>query len=70
MRDLAIALDQLSLEQREVVLLVGLEGLTYRESAEILDVPLGTVMSRLARGRERLRNLMEGEAVRILKESK
>ena len=70
MRDLANALYQLSVEQREVVLLVGLEGMTYRESAEILDVPLGTVMSRLARGRERLRKLMEGEELPLLKESK
>ena len=69
MRDLANALDQLSLDQREVVLLIGLEGMTYRESAEILDVPLGTVMSRLARGRERLRRLMEGEEVRLLRKA-
>ena len=69
MRDLANALDELSFEQREIVLLVGLEGMTYRESAEILDVPLGTVMSRLARGRERLRKLMEGEEVKILRKA-
>ena len=43
----------------EVVLLVGLEGLTYAEAAEVLDVPLGTVMSRLNRGRQRLRELMD-----------
>ncbi|MEO1766605.1 sigma-70 family RNA polymerase sigma factor [Thiobacter aerophilum] len=61
LRDLAAALAQLAPEQREVLLLVGLEGLRYEEVARVLGVPLGTVMSRLARGRERLRRLMEGE---------
>lgn len=60
-RDLDRALQQLSGEQREVVLLVGLEGLTYAETAEVLDSPVGTVMSRLARGRGRLRTLMDYE---------
>jgi RNA polymerase sigma-70 factor, ECF subfamily len=58
-RDLDMALQTLSLDQREVVLLVGLEGLTYLEAAEVLQVPVGTVMSRLARGRDRLRLLMD-----------
>ena len=58
-RDLDKALQMLSMEQREVVLLVGLEGLSYAETAEVLDIPVGTVMSRLARGRERLRALMD-----------
>jgi RNA polymerase sigma-70 factor (ECF subfamily) len=58
-RDLDKALQMLSREQREVVLLVGLEGLSYLEAAEVLQVPVGTVMSRLARGRERLRLLMD-----------
>jgi RNA polymerase sigma-70 factor, ECF subfamily len=44
-------------EQREVVLLVGLEGMSYESVAEILGVPIGTVRSRLSRGRERLREL-------------
>ncbi len=57
-RDLDRALQQLSGEQREVVLLVGLEGLTYAETAEVLDIPVGTVMSRRAGGRGRLRTLM------------
>ncbi len=60
-RDLDRALQQLSGEQREVVLLVGLEGLTYAETAEVLDIPVGTVMSRLARGRGRLRTLRDYE---------
>ncbi|MDP6708405.1 MAG: sigma-70 family RNA polymerase sigma factor [Alphaproteobacteria bacterium] len=54
------ALRQLPEEQRAVVLLVGLEGMTYRETANILGVPIGTVMSRLARGRERLRQMNQG----------
>jgi RNA polymerase sigma-70 factor (ECF subfamily) len=60
-RDLDRALQLLSREQREVVLLVGLEGMTYAETAYVLDIPLGTVMSRLARGRERLRALLDYE---------
>jgi RNA polymerase sigma-70 factor (ECF subfamily) len=58
-RDLEQAMQLLSVEQRQVVLLVGLEGLTYAETAEVLDIPVGTVMSRLARGRERLRALLD-----------
>jgi RNA polymerase sigma-70 factor, ECF subfamily len=58
-RDLDQALRLLSVEQREVVLLVGLEGLSYAETAEVLEIPVGTVMSRLARGRDRLRTLMD-----------
>ncbi|TXF10640.1 RNA polymerase sigma factor [Pelomicrobium methylotrophicum] len=58
--DLASALAKLPAEQREVVLLVGLEEFTYEEAARALGIPIGTVMSRLARGRERLRQLMSG----------
>jgi RNA polymerase sigma-70 factor, ECF subfamily len=56
-RDLVAALAQLPTEQREVVLLVGLEGMSYLEAASVLDIPIGTVMSRLSRGREALRQL-------------
>jgi len=55
------ALARLPNEQREVVLLVGLEGMPYETVAEILGVPIGTVRSRLSRGRERLRELMGRE---------
>jgi RNA polymerase sigma-70 factor (ECF subfamily) len=58
-RDLDRALQLLSVDQRRVVLLVGLEGLSYAETAGVLEVPVGTVMSRLARGRDRLRSLMD-----------
>ena len=61
LRDLARALAELPDEQRETVLLVGLEGLSYQQTAEVLGVPIGTVMSRLSRGREFLRRSMEGE---------
>ena len=59
-RDLGLALDKLPDQQREVVLLVGLEDMSYKETAEILGVPVGTVMSRLARGRKALGLLMDG----------
>lgn len=57
-RTVVAALDRLPDEQRQAVLLVGLEQFTYREAAGILGIPIGTVMSRLSRGRERLRALV------------
>src|SRR5690606_32530373 len=61
----------LSTEQRAILLLVSVDGFTYREPADGLGVPFGTVMSRLARAREKLRQLAEGRAptpaLRILK---
>ncbi|MDF2141572.1 RNA polymerase sigma factor [Paenirhodobacter sp. CAU 1674] len=57
--DVLAALDLLTLEQREVILLVGVEDFSYAETARILGVAQGTVMSRLARGRARLRALVE-----------
>jgi RNA polymerase sigma-70 factor (ECF subfamily) len=62
-RDLDAALRRLPHEQREVLLLVGLEQFSYAEAGKALDIPVGTVMSRLSRGRERLRALMSGAAV-------
>ena len=59
LRDLEKALSRLSDEHREVILLIGLEGMTYQETAEIVGIPLGTVMSRLSRGRETLARLMD-----------
>jgi len=66
-RDIGKALACLPAEQREVILLVGLEQFGYAETARILGVPQGTVMSRLSRGRERLRQLLEGEPASRLK---
>jgi RNA polymerase sigma-70 factor (ECF subfamily) len=57
--DLVRAMNQLTVEHRQILLLIGLEGLSYREVADELGVPMGTVMSRLARARERLRALLE-----------
>ncbi len=70
LRDLLSALERLAPEQREVLLLVGLEQLSYEETARVLDVPPGTVMSRLARGRERLRTLMSSETSPYLRRIK
>ncbi|TAM01782.1 MAG: sigma-70 family RNA polymerase sigma factor [Paraburkholderia sp.] len=64
-RDLDYALQRLPDEQREVVLLVGLEEMSYADVALALDIPIGTVMSRLSRGRERLRALMAGAVPRV-----
>ena len=66
-RDLVRALGALSVEHRQVLLLVSLEGLSYREVAEVLDIPIGTVMSRLARARERLRSLLDGDEDRAVR---
>ncbi len=58
LRDLERAMAKLPEEQRSVILLVGLEGMRYEEVAEVLGVPVGTIRSRLSRGREALRRLM------------
>ncbi|HBA38762.1 MAG: RNA polymerase subunit sigma-24 [Deltaproteobacteria bacterium RIFCSPLOWO2_02_56_12] len=62
LRDLNKALRRLSNEQREVLLLVGLEQMSYEEVAKVLGIPIGTVMSRLSRGRDQLRAMMEGSS--------
>ena len=58
--DFEQALYQLSPEQREVLLLVGVEQLSYRKVAKIIGVPIGTVMSRLSRAREMLARGLDG----------
>jgi len=67
LRDLDRALALLPTEQREVLLLVALEELSYAEVARALALPQGTVMSRLSRARSRLRAILAGEAVPQLK---
>jgi RNA polymerase sigma-70 factor (ECF subfamily) len=57
-RDLLAALDHLPDDQQQIILLVSLEGVSYAEAAAITGVPVGTVMSRLSRARERLRHLL------------
>ena len=61
LRDIESALGQLADEQREVMLLVALEEMSYADVATTLGIPVGTVMSRLSRGRERLRLIMAGQ---------
>ncbi|HUC72853.1 MAG TPA: sigma-70 family RNA polymerase sigma factor, partial [Stellaceae bacterium] len=58
LRDLERAIAKLPEEQRSAILLVGLEGMRYEEVATVLDVPVGTIRSRLSRGREALRKLV------------
>jgi RNA polymerase sigma factor (sigma-70 family) len=58
-RDIMTCLSALPPDQQAVILLVGVEDLSYEAAARVLDVPIGTVMSRLSRGRERLRGLLE-----------
>lgn len=64
-RDLERALAVLSPEQREVLLLIALEDMSYAEVAAMLDIPIGTVMSRLSRAREKLRALMHGTPMNV-----
>jgi RNA polymerase sigma-70 factor (ECF subfamily) len=65
-RDLDRAMQRLPAEQREVLLLIAVEEMTYAEAAVVLGIPIGTVMSRLARGRERLRQELQGREASAL----
>jgi RNA polymerase sigma-70 factor (ECF subfamily) len=64
-RDIERALALLVEEQRAALLLVVLEGLSYREVAEVQGVPIGTVMSRLARARVQIKNYFDGEQLEL-----
>jgi len=66
-RDLDRAIARLPDEQRAVLLLVTLEDMSYEETAQTLAIPIGTVMSRLSRAREKLRAMMLGGAAAKLK---
>lgn len=61
--DMQRALARLTPEHRAVIVLIGLEQLSYQEAAAVLDIPLGTVMSRLSRARDQLRALLSGASV-------
>jgi RNA polymerase sigma-70 factor (ECF subfamily) len=62
LRDLARSLQALPEERRRLLLLIGLDGMSYQEAARRLDLPVGTVMSRLSRTRNTLRRLMDEES--------
>jgi RNA polymerase sigma-70 factor (ECF subfamily) len=64
-REFVRAMNALTVEHRQILLLVGLEELSYRDIADELGIPMGTVMSRLARARERLRSLMQDGGAEI-----
>lgn len=68
--ELERAMTLLPPDQREILLMVVLEGLSYRQVSVILDIPAGTVMSRLARARERLRRALDGETPAVLRRIK
>ena len=59
LRDLDRAMAKLPLEQRQIILLVALEGMSYEGVSELVGIPIGTVRSRLSRGRMILRQMMD-----------
>jgi RNA polymerase sigma-70 factor, ECF subfamily len=60
------ALDTLPTQQREVLILISLEEMSYAQAAEIIGVPIGTVMSRLSRARAQLQNILEERGTPVL----
>lgn len=64
------ALDKLPVQQREVLVLIGLEEVSYKDAAEIIGVPIGTIMSRLSRARSTLQNILEGRGTIFLRRVK
>jgi RNA polymerase sigma factor (sigma-70 family) len=68
--DVLAALDQLPEEQKSLLLLVGVEDFSYDDAARILGMPIGTVMSRLSRARQRLRSIVETGKVTLLRRVK
>jgi RNA polymerase sigma-70 factor (ECF subfamily) len=69
-QDILSALDQLPEEQKSLLLLIGVEDFSYDDAAKITGVPMGTVMSRLSRGRQRLRALLETGRTTLLRRVK
>ena len=70
MQDVLAALDQLPEEQKSLLLLIGVEDFSYDDAARVMGVPMGTVMSRLSRGRQRLRALLETGRATLLRRVK
>lgn len=70
LRDTLAALDLLPDDQKALLLLIGVEDLSYDEAARVLAIPIGTVMSRLARGRRRLRSILETGRAHFLRRVK
>lgn len=70
LKSVARAMAEMTTEQREVLLLIGVNGMKYRDAAEALDVPIGTVMSRLARARQTLASMMGYSERPALREKK
>jgi RNA polymerase sigma factor (sigma-70 family) len=70
LRDILVGLDALPEEQRSVLLLVGVEDLSYEQAARVLGLPIGTVMSRLSRAREKMRRFMDGGRGAVLRRIK
>lgn len=70
MDDIEKSINQLTDNQKKVLLLVSLEGFSYKEVSKILNIPLGTVMSRLSRAREIVKKGMEGEIAPTLRRIK
>ena len=68
--DVLAAIDQLPEEQKSLLLLVGVEDFSYDDAARLLGMPIGTVMSRLARARARLRSIVETGKVAFLRRVK
>ena len=69
-QDVLAALDQLPEEQKSLLLLIGVEDFSYDDAAHILGVPMGTVMSRLSRGRQKLRSILETGRATLLRRVK
>jgi RNA polymerase sigma-70 factor (ECF subfamily) len=69
-RDALAALDRLSEDQKSLLLLIGVEDLSYEEAAAVLGVPIGTVMSRLSRARQRFRTMIESGGPPLLRRVK
>jgi RNA polymerase sigma-70 factor (ECF subfamily) len=67
---LQAALDELPITYREVILLCDVEEMKYKDIAEVLSVPIGTVMSRLARGRKLLRQILAGDQTVVVARKK